>query len=123
MKQMLLFLLSYVALISCSNKENDDKEAPVITLTSPTNNQVFNAGEIQIKATITDNAYIGQIHVEIYNNDTETEIEHVHIHPTSKTYALDHPFMLESGTNYKIKVVADDPAANTSSKQVEISCN
>ena len=122
MKQLLLILVGCVTLASCSDKENDDKEAPVITLTSPSNNQVFNAGEIRIKATITDNAYIGQIHVEIHN-DADVEVDHVHIHPTSKSYALDYPLTLESGVDYKIKVIADDPAANSSFKEVQISCN
>ncbi len=123
MKQLLLLFLGCVLLVSCSKKGDDDNEAPVITLTTPSNNQVFSAGEIRIKGTITDNAYIGQIHVEIYNNDTGVEIAHVHIHPASPSYALDHPVTLQSGIDYKIKIVADDPAANTTSKQVEISCN
>jgi hypothetical protein len=122
MKQWLLLLLGCVVFGSCSDKDNDDKEAPVITLTTPTDNQVFSAGEIKIKATIADNAYIGQVHVEVYNASTGDEITHVHIHPASKTYALDYPVTLQSGIGYKIKIVADDPAANTSSKQVEISC-
>jgi hypothetical protein len=123
MKQWLLILLGCVAFGSCSDKDNDDREAPVITLTSPSNNQVFSPGEIKIQGTITDNAYIGQVHVEVYNNDTGAEIAHVHIHPATKMYALDYPIVLQPGIDYKIKVVADDPAANTSSKQVEISCN
>ncbi len=123
MKQSLLFLVSCVVLASCSKKKSDDKEAPVVTLTAPANNQSFPAGEIHIKGNITDNEYISQVHIEITNFNTGAEYTHIHIHPTSKSYAFDQPFTLLPGISYKIRVIADDPAANTSSSQVQISCN
>ncbi len=123
MKQLLLLLLGFVMLVSCSKKKSEDKESPVVTLTSPANNQSFPAGEIHIKGNITDNEYISQVHIEITNFNTGAEYTHVHIHPTSRSYAFDQTFTLQSGISYKIRVIADDPAANTSSSQVQISCN
>lgn len=123
MRQLLFLFIVCGLCASCSKKNDDDKTPPVVTLNSPTNNQNFAPGEIKIKAMVTDNAYIGQIHVEIYNGKNDAEITHVHIHPGTTTYALDFPLMLESGINYRIKVVAEDPAQNTSFQQVEISCN
>lgn len=123
MKQLLLLLFGFVMLASCSKKKSEDKEAPVVTLTSPANNQSFPAGEIHIKGNITDNEYISQVHIEITNFNTGAEYTHVHIHPTSRSYAFDQTFTLQAGISYKIRVVADDPAANTSSSQVQISCN
>jgi hypothetical protein len=118
----LLFLLACAVMVSCSEKDNDDKEAPVVTLLSPANNQVVSPGKLHVKATVTDNAYISQIHVEVHNA-ANAEVLHVHIHPTSKTYALDQPVTVQAGVNYKIKVIVDDPAANTSIAQADISCN
>lgn len=123
MKQLVLLLFGFVILVSCSKKKSEDKEAPVVTLTSPANNQSFPAGEIHIKGSIADNEYISQVHIEITNFNTGAEYTHVHIHPTSRSYAFDQSFTLQSGISYKIRVVADDPAANTSSSQVQISCN
>jgi len=123
MKQLFLCSLACILLISCSKKKEDDKEPPVVTITSPTNNQVLPAGEIHIKGTITDNVYINQVHIEISNLNTGVEYLHVHIHPTSKTYAFDQIFTVQSGIDYKIRVVAEDPSTNTSLGQVEVSCN
>jgi hypothetical protein len=120
MKSLLLLLVCVVG-FACSEKENNDKEAPVITLTSPTDNQVVSAGELRVKGTVTDNAYISQIHVEVHNA-ANAEVLHVHIHPTSKSYALDQPVTLQAGTNYKIKVIVDDPAANTAIAEVDVVC-
>ncbi|RYF90647.1 MAG: DUF4625 domain-containing protein [Chitinophagaceae bacterium] len=117
-----LFLLACVVMVSCSEKENNDKEAPVVTLSSPTNNQVVSPGELRVKGMVTDNSYISQIHVEVHNA-ANAEVLHVHIHPTSKSYALDQPVMLQAGVKYKIKVIVDDPSANTTIAQVDISCN
>ena len=123
MKQLFLCSLACILLISCSKKNEDDKEAPVVTITSPTNNQTLPAGEIHIKGTITDNAYINQVHIEISNLNTGVEYLHVHTHPTSKTYAFDQTFTVQQGIAYKIRVIAEDPSTNTSSGQVEVSCN
>lgn len=123
MKQLFLCSLACILLISCSKKNEDDKEAPVVTITSPTNNQTLPAGEIHIKGTITDNAYINQVHIEISNLNTGVEYLHLHIHPTSKTYAFDQLFTVQSGINYKIRVISEDPSTNTSSGQIEVSCN
>ncbi len=101
----------------------DDKEAPGITLTTPVNNQVLTPGEIHIKGTVNDNQYIDQVHIEISHLNTGVEYEHVHIHPATKFYAFDQTFTVQSGINYKIKILAEDPSANTVSAQVEVSCH
>jgi hypothetical protein len=72
---------------------------------------------------VTDNQYISKVHIEISDLTTDAEYLHVHIHPASKSYAYNQTFAAQSGTSYKIKVIAEDPSANTFSKQVEVSCN
>ena len=123
MKTIYLTTIAFLVLLSCSKKKTDDKEAPIISLTTPVNNQVFTAGEIHIKGKVTDNQYIDQVHIEITNLNTSEEYEHVHIHPATKTYAFDQLFTLKAGINYKIKIIAEDPSANPASAQVAISCN
>lgn len=122
MKQLFLCSLGCILLISCSKKNEDDKEAPVVTITSPTNNQVLPAGEIHIKGTITDNVYINQVHIEIANLNTGVEYFHVHIHPVKPMRLIKH-LQFSRVFDYKIRVIAEDPSTNTSSGQVEVSCN
>lgn len=125
MKQLFIFTTICMFIFSCSKKSNDkDTETSVVTFSSPANNQVFTAGEtIHIKGIVNDNQYIDEVHIEISNLNTGIEYQHVHIHPATKTYAFDQPLTVQAGINYKIKVIAEDPSSNTSSQQVEISCN
>lgn len=124
MKQVFLFSMVWILFLSCSKKREDDKEAPLIVFNSPLNNQVFSGGEtIQIQGMVTDNQYIKMVHIEIRNFVTDAEYLHVHIVPTSKAYAFNQPFTLEAGISYKIKVTAEDPAANILVQNVKITAN
>lgn len=122
MKYIILLALLSTVFYGCSKDDAEDKEAPSITITSPANNEVLPAGETHVKGTIADNAYINQVHIEIYDG-AGAEITHIHIHPASKNYAFDHAFTAQAGKNYKIKVIAEDPSANSSTKQLDITCN
>ena len=122
MKYSIPAFLSGILLFSCGKDGADDKEAPIITITAPTNNQSLSAGEIHVKGTIADNAYINQVHVEVYEG-SGAEVIHVHIHPATKNYAFDQTFTAQAGKNYKIKVIAEDPSANSSTQQIDITCN
>ena len=122
MKYSIFLSVLGVLFLGCGKDDAEDNEAPSITITSPTNNQVLPAGEIHVKGTIADNAYINQVHVEIYEGNG-SEVIHVHIHPATKNYAFDQVFTAQAGKGYKIKVIAEDPSANSSTKQVDITCN
>ncbi|HKZ64967.1 MAG TPA: DUF4625 domain-containing protein [Chitinophagaceae bacterium] len=125
MKQLLILPVISILFCSCSKKSDEkDDEVPGITHTSPVNNQVFPTGQtINIQGMVTDNQYLSQVHIEITDLNSGAEYLHVHIHPATKTYAYNQTFAVEAGTSYKIKIIAEDPSANVSSKQVEISCN
>lgn len=125
MKQLFIFSLACILASSCSKKPGEkDYEAPVVTLTSPVNNHVYPTGQtINIQGSVTDNQYISQVHIEITDLNSGAEYLHVHIHPGGKTYAYSQTFDVETGTSYKIKVIAEDPSANVSFKQAEVSCN
>ena len=122
MRQLFLFLIVWILFLSCSKKQEDDKEAPVIKIDTPVNNQVFAGGEtIDIKGLVSDNQYIKMTHIVI--KDLATEVFHVHIIPTSKTYAFNQPLTVESGVHYNIQVIGEDPAGNSFSQEVNISGN
>ena len=122
MKYSLLLSALSVLFLGCSKDEAEDTEAPSITITAPTNNQSLPAGEVHVKGMTSDNAYINQAHVEVYDG-AGAEVIHVHIHPATKNYAFDQTFTAQSGKSYKIKVIAEDPSANSSTKQIDITCN
>jgi hypothetical protein len=124
MKQVLIILFGCILFFSCSKTPEVDREAPVVTFSSPADNGLFPAGEtVQVQGMVTDNQYIKMVHIEIRNFVTDAEYLHVHIVPTSKAYAFNQPFILEAGISYKIKVTAEDPAANILVQQVKITTN
>src|SRR5688572_11478861 len=110
MKRLFHFFIYSLLLISCSKSSNEkDQETPVISISSPTTNQVFTAGEtIHIRGTISDNQFISQVHIEVNDINTGHEYLLVHIHPNSTVYALDQAFTAGAGIRYKIKITADD---------------
>ena len=122
MKYSLLISVLSVFFLSCGKDEVKDTDSPSITITSPTNNQVLPSGEVHVTGTIADNAYINQVHVEVYDG-AGAQVVHAHIHPATKNYAFDQTFTAQAGKSYKIKVIAEDPSANLSTKQVDITCN
>jgi Bacterial Ig domain len=124
MKYLLpLFLL--ILLQACSKNEKlKDNELPVVTITSPNNNQVFSAGEmVTIKGTLSDNQKLTEVHVHIYNNSTGALLIDIHLSPGSATYNLNESFQTKGGINYKIQVIAKDNSANENRSTVEITSN
>ena len=121
------FLLYVLFLfISCSKNSGKDQDydAPVLTLNTPLNNQVYTSGQnIMISGQATDNKFINQIHIVITNLVTGTEYLHVHIHPNSSSFAFTQSYTAQAGISYKIDVIVDDASANSSAKSVQVSCN
>lgn len=122
----LIIMVAALCLVSCSkgSDDNDDRESPLVTLTSLTDEQVFTSPQlIRISGSVTDNKYIREIHLEISDLDTGEEYLHVHIHPASSFYNYDQPYQLAAGKAYRIRVIADDASSNSSLKAVNIRCN
>jgi hypothetical protein len=116
-------LLLLIACSKGSGGEKDD-EAPVVTLQSPVNNEVFTGSQsITVSGTVTDNKYIKEIHIEITNLLTAAEYLHVHIHPAAKSFDFSQAFTVQPGISYKIRVIADDASSHSTVKSAEISCN
>jgi len=126
MKKTIPYYILLMVLVSCSkdNKQSNDKELPVIQLTSPSNNQVYSGGQTaNITATITDNNKLALVHVHIYNNGTGQLVMDIHRSPTGSSYSLNETLQVVAGTEYKIQVVAIDNSANQQIQTVLISAN
>lgn len=116
----------FFLLVACSKGSGKEKdyEAPVVTLSTPANNQVFTGGQnITISGMVTDNKYIREIHIEITNLHTAAEYLHVHIHPDAASFTFNQAFAIQAGIAYKIRVIADDASTNSAIKTAEITCN
>ena len=112
MKQYLAyFILLFVAACNDKSDQVDDKELPVIQLTSPTNNQVFTVGQtVNISANITDNGKLSIVHVHISNNGTGQLLVDIHRSPDGSTYSLNETLQVQAGIQYKIQVIAINSA-------------
>jgi len=126
MKKTIPYYILLMVLVACSkdSKQSNDKELPVIQLTSPSNNQVYSGGQTaNITATITDNNKLALVHVHIYNNGTGQLVMDIHRSPTGSSYSLNETLQVVAGTEYKIQVVAIDNSANQQIQTVLISAN
>ena len=123
-KSVVLYLL--LVLSACSKKPGTEKDydAPVLTLNTPTNNQVYTSGQnIMIAGEATDNKFINQIHIVITNLASGVEYLHVHIHPNTNSFNFSQSYTAQAGITYKIEVIVDDPSANSSSKSIQVVSN
>jgi hypothetical protein len=125
MQKYLAILFLFVTASACSkNSESADKETPVVQLASPSNNQVFSAGDmVSINAAITDNSRIAEIHVHISNNNTAQLLIDIHRYPDAASYALSESFTAQAGISYKIQIIAIDKSANQKNETVTVSAN
>jgi hypothetical protein len=126
MKKLLTYCSCFFIIVSCNNKSDkvDDKQPPVILITSPTPGQVFSGGQTaNISANITDNSRLVQIHVHISNNGTGQLLVDIHRTPDGPTYVLNETLQVQAGIQYKIQVVAIDNSSNQETQAVLISSN
>jgi hypothetical protein len=103
--------------LACTKKETDTT-APVITISSPTTNQMFNAGDsVTVSFTVTDEDLHGYDYaiIKTATNDTIVDADidtHANANVTEKFELTD------AATQYKLVVGAEDHTGNTSSKSV-----
>lgn len=114
-----------ILLAACSKNENiKDNELPVVSITSPNNNQVFNAGEtVNIAGTLIDNQKLTEVHVHISDNATGTLLIDIHRNPGAAIYNLNESFQTQAGIDYKIQVIAKDNSANENRATIQITSN
>lgn len=115
--------LLLLLIISCGKDAAtvNDNELPVVTINTPTNSQVFTAGQpITIAGSITDNNYIAEVHIHVSNTNTGALLMDVHLYPGSNTTTFNQSITAVSGVNYKIQVIAKDKAVNEGRASVEV---
>lgn len=119
----LFFSIGIIAIImiTACGKESDS-ENPVITITSPTEGQAFDAADsVTISFTATDVDFHGYDYALINTtlNDTiDEDDQHTHANVTfSKKYKL------PAAANFKLVVNAEDHNENTSTKSVNFKTN
>ena len=121
-----LLLFFNIALLAGCTKEKGEKDdqPPVISISSPTNNQVFTGGQtIAINATASDNTKIEELHLNIINSTTNTFYTHEHYAPNAPTYTLSRTITVQGATTYKIIIEANDPTGNHGEQGIRISAN
>jgi hypothetical protein len=123
-KIFLSFCLSILFACSKDPAKDKDYDPPVLSLNTPTNNQVYTAGQnIMIAGSASDNKFINQIHVVITNLVTGAEYQHVHIHPNASSFGFSQSYTAQAGISYKIQVIVVDASSNSVAQSVEVSCN
>ena len=123
-RTVIILLLIFVAACSKDPATANDITAPVITLNSPSANQVYTAGQpINISGSITDNNYIAEVHIHVSNTNTGALLMDVHLYPAGSTATFNQSLSAVAGVNYKIQVIAKDKAVNEGRSTVDASCN
>ncbi|MFN8289827.1 MAG: Ig-like domain-containing protein [Chitinophagaceae bacterium] len=118
--------LVWLLLTGCSKSNTGEKDTvlPVITITTPVSGQTFTNGQsIRMTGTVTDNNYIAELHIHVYNNNTGALLMDVHLYPAAASAVFDQSLSAAAGTRYKIQVLAKDKAVNEARASVEVSCN
>lgn len=120
------FFLLLLFITGCSKNNGAVKDTilPIINITTPTAGQLFTSGQsIRITGSITDNNYIAEVHIHVYNNTTGALLMDVHLYPANAAASFDQSITAVAGINYKIQVTAKDKAVNEARASVEVSCN
>ena len=84
MKKLLPILTPMFMIAGCSKNSTGEKDnvPPVITIISPSNNQVCTPGQLlNITGTITDDNYIAEVHIHVTDLSTGVKYLDVHIYP------------------------------------------
>jgi hypothetical protein len=124
--KMLIAIILIMATAGCSKSSSgsNDDQLPVVTITAPTANQRFNAGQtIAITGTITDNEKLAELHVHISNRETGALLVDIHRYPSVPSYTISETFQVQAAITYRIQIIAKDNSANEGRASVEISAN
>ena len=119
MKQLILFFV-LASMVACS-KNGGDTEKPMITLSTPTANQQFTAGQVvNITGVVTDNDEIHHVHIFVIDRTHDAEVLHVEEHADSKTFNFNKSFTAQAGITYKIQIESDDHVGNTAEVEIQV---
>jgi hypothetical protein len=121
-KKLAISLFISAALLVCCKKS--DNHSPTITITSPSDNQSFTAGQkVHVTANVTDNSEIHMVHLRVDNLTTNQEFIHIEEHVDVASYNFDTSFIVSAATNYKIEVEATNHTNGDAIKDISVKGN
>lgn len=126
MKKLYYILLAGILLAGCSknSKLDNDREDPVVTVTSPADNQSFTAGStFNVTGTITDNNRIVQVHYHFSNLENGQLILDVHRYPGSSQYTIAENIQMPATGQYRLQIIARDNAGNEGRQTIVVNGN
>jgi hypothetical protein len=121
--QKLSYLLFLGLLLSACSKDNTvNDQGPVIKLATPSDQQVFTAGQtVMVAGSFTDLDNIRQTQIHVSNKSSNAEVLHVEGQPNAVSATLNGSFTAAAGITYKIELEAIDIAGNESKLEVTVS--
>lgn len=120
----ILLLLSFLIFLSSCEKMTDE-QVPVISISSPYNNQQINGNDtIFITGTVSDNKVIRSISISLRNSNDIPVLPTISFAPNEKSFSFNEPYFfndlhMPSG-QYYFSIQAND-GNNTTSKYINIS--
>jgi hypothetical protein len=120
---IILTLVLSSAIFSCT--KNTGPEYPVITLTTPTDTTVINAGDtIQIKGSVSDNKDLHEFYLTLQNDNTGTVLfyDNPYVHG-AKIHNFNYQWNNVDSAIYKLTIQALDHENHTSTKEVLLHVN
>jgi hypothetical protein len=126
MKQICFLLLACALIAGCSksSSEEKDRDAPVILLVTPINNNVYTGSQnLSIDGTILDDNIISEVHYHVYNSVTNALLVDIHRNPGDRGYTMFETISVVAGNQYRIQIIAKDKFANEAITTVNITVN
>lgn len=121
MKIIIFILWAALFFTACSKNSASNNQGPVITISSPSNNQVFTVGQtITITSAFIDQDKIGQTQIHVVNKSTNADVLHIEDHPKSVSSTLTGSFTAAARITYKIEIEALDVLGNESKVEIVV---
>jgi len=121
MRTLSLIFLAWIVLPGCQ-RTILDKTPPTITIISPEDESVFSSnGTVIIRASITDDLSIKEVHLDVTNVTLNHKVMAVTISPKEASYELENSFSTTYRTRYEIAIEAEDIDGNVHRQKIYVS--
>lgn len=126
MKTIHILSLAVILLTGCSkgSDRNNDRDAPVVIITTPVNDQSFAAGStMMVTGTVSDAGKIVQVHFHFSSLETGQLLLDVHRYPGTGMFNLSENIQIPSTGEYRLQVIARDNAGNEGRQTLVVNGN
>jgi len=122
MKKIILLTIVAISIAVACKKAETDSSNPVITISSPTQGQAFNAADsVTIAFTGTDDDFHGY-DFTLTNNTTSAAVDQDDQH-THGNISISKKYKLPAASSFTLEVNAEDHNGNESTKSVNFTTN